>query len=83
MYHALTTLTIPGSVETIGDSAFNQIGGPNDDPSPLTSLTLGNGVKTIGEYAFNGNTNLTDKLILPDSVSSIGKGAFADCGYNT
>ena len=80
-YSSLTTLIIPDSVETIGDWAFAGLGGPNDSPSPLTSLNLGNGVKTIGEYAFNGNTNLTGKLILPDSVSSIGKGAFAACGY--
>jgi hypothetical protein len=45
----------------------------------LKSLTLGNGVKTIESLAFYQCTSLTGTLIIPDSVTSIGKNAFEAC----
>lgn len=48
--NAMTSVTIPNGVTTIGENAFN---GPN-----LTSLTLPSSVTSIGNYAFNGSSNL-------------------------
>jgi hypothetical protein len=67
----LTSVTIPASVTSIGDSAFQ-------DCSGLTSVTIGSGVTTIGEYAFDGCSSLTS-VTIPDSVTSIRGSAFAGC----
>jgi len=57
---------IPGSVATIGNSAFSDCF--------LRSVTISNGVTTIGSGAFAGNhlVNVT----IPNSVVTIGAGAF-------
>ena len=49
--YSLTTLNIPNSVTSIGESAFYGCG--------LTTLNIGSGVTTIGDYAFEGCGNLT------------------------
>ncbi len=71
---SLKSVDIPGSVETIGSSAFANC-------SNLVSVTIGNGVKTIGQSAFGYCTSLScaDEEVgfyIPDSVVSIGSGAF-------
>lgn len=63
--------TIPGSVTTIGDWAFNGCTG-------LTSLHLPSSVTEIGGYAFNGCTGLTS-VTIPSGVTSIGGYAFNGC----
>ena len=77
----LTSVTIPNSVSYIGEAAFG-------DCSGLTSVTVD---KNNGTYDSRDNCNAiietsTNKLIvgcnntiIPNSVTSIGDGAFADC----
>ena len=66
---AITTVTIPASVQTIGASAF-------DGCSKLATLTLGSGVTTLGDRAF-ADCGLT-ALALPDNVTTLGDGAFSN-----
>ena len=70
---------IPASVKTIGDSAF--YGG-----STTTSITFEpeSQLTSIGENCFynNNNTALTS-IVLPDTVTSIGAGAFQGCNKLT
>lgn len=67
----MTELTLPNSLESIGDGAFRGCSG-------LIELTLPNSVKSIGDIAFRGCSGLTE-LTLPNSVKIIGDGAFAYC----
>lgn len=68
---ALTSLTIPSSVTTIGNSAFAQCGG-------LTDIKIPNSVTSIGAGAFSGCSGCTN-LRIGNSVTSIGESAFANC----
>jgi uncharacterized protein YceK len=63
--------SIPASVTSIGDWAFNQC------PS-LASIDLPAGLTSIGNYAFRSCTSLAG-ITLPDSVTSIGGAAFSGC----
>ena len=64
---ALTSVTIPDSVTSIGGRAFS-------GAVSLTSVTFGSGLKSIAERAFQ-NTALTS-LTIPNSVTTIGSYAF-------
>ena len=66
----LTSITIPDSVTSIGNYAFNGSG--------LTSITIPDSVTSIGDYAFQTCKSLTS-ITIPDSVTSIGDGAFSGC----
>lgn len=66
---AITTVTIPASVQTIGASAFAGC-------SKLATLTLGSGVTTLGDRAF-ADCGLT-ALALPDNVTTLGDEAFSN-----
>ena len=65
-----TSYSIPNSVTSIGDGAFQC--------SRLTSLTIPDSVTSIGDSAFKGCSNLTS-LTIPDYVSYIGDGALYGC----
>ena len=78
--HALTSVLIPDSVTNIGDWAFSNNG--------LTSVTIGNNVEIIGEYAFYSNDypefpSALTSVIIPDSVTTIGRDAFSDNGLSS
>ena len=65
---SLARVVIPGSVWSIGNSAF-------EGCSALTDLTLSDGIQIIGRVAFYECTSLAT-INIPDSVISIGSGAF-------
>jgi hypothetical protein len=67
----LTSITIPNSVTSIGDSAFSSC-------TSLTSVTIGSSVTNIGGGAFSGCTSLTS-VTVGNSVTNIGECAFSGC----
>ena len=71
-----TDVVIPDSINgtpitTIADSAFSNKG--------LTSVTFPNTVTRIDRLAFDNNPNLTN-VQLPSNLTTIGMGAFRECG---
>jgi len=67
----VTSVIIPNSVTTIGESAFSTC-------QTLTSVTIPDSVTTIGEWAFSNCATLPS-VTIPNSVTSIGDGAFDYC----
>ena len=67
----LSSIEISGSVQTIGQWAFNGC-------YQLTSVNIADGVKTIGYKAFMWCKNLT-AITIPNSVTQINEGAFDYC----
>lgn len=90
----IRTASLPDTIQTIGDFAFNKainlttiniplnvktLGtGVFQDCSKLTNVTLVNGLQSIGNQAFYRCTGL-EKIELPSTVTSIGDLAFARC----
>jgi hypothetical protein len=65
-------VTIPASVDSIGDCAFYGC-------SALLKVAIPTSVESIGDYAFMGCSALVEVTIPLTSVESIGKGAFYNC----
>ena len=63
--------TIPNSVTSIGDWAFQ-------DCLDLASITIPNSAISIGEGAFYGCIKLKN-IIIPNNMTTIGNGAFSHC----
>ena len=68
---SIIDVTIPNSITSIGDYAF-------DYCTSLTSVVIGDSVTRIGEWAFSGCRSLTS-IIISDTVTNIGSGAFYGC----
>jgi|GEM_PF-5013129 len=66
----MTSITIPNSLTSIGDSAFAG--------TFMTSITIPAGVTRIGRGAFQRCYRLTG-ITIPTCVTSIGDSAFEDC----
>jgi hypothetical protein len=93
-YGNITSVTIPGSVTTIGTYAFYKCSGLTSVTIPgsvttigasafsvfsgLTSVTIPGSVTTIEAYAFGGCSALTS-VTIPGSVTTIGEHAFYSC----
>ena len=71
---ALTSISFPNSVTTIGDN-YNSVftGCPN-----LETVKFGSNVQFIGYQAFSGCANLKN-VVLPESLTTIGVSAFNSC----
>lgn len=67
----LTSVTIPGSVNSIGDGAFLGC-------IALASVVMNEGVETIDSSAFT-NCKVLNNITIPSSVQSIGEDAFFSC----
>lgn len=70
-YKKITSITIPDSIISIGDYAFNWC-------SSLTSITIPDSVTKIGTYAFSHCDHLAS-ITLPDRITTIVQGMFNSC----
>ena len=72
----LTSIYIPSTVTSIGGNAFNTA-------SALTTVTIEHSdnpsMTSIGAYAFSACSNLTGSIKIPNSVKTLGNGAFNAC----
>ena len=66
---SLATVTLPGTLEVVGDRAFYL--------TAISAVLLPDSVTNIGAYAF-AKTNIT-AIIIPKNVTNIAEGAFSDC----
>ena len=69
---ALTQITIPGSVKSIGESAFRG--------SSITSITIPEGVVEIARATFENCTGLTS-ISIPNSVTSVSYSSFSNTAW--
>ena len=67
--YRLTSVTLPNSLISIGESAFESC-------INISNVEFGNSLITIGLWNFVGCSNLSGDIILPESVRTIGPGAF-------
>ncbi|MFI3240001.1 MAG: leucine-rich repeat domain-containing protein [Bacteroidales bacterium] len=72
---ALTSITIPDNVKTIGSRAFARC-------TSLSEIDFGTGVSSIGVFAFTACDGLVE-LVIPDNVTFIDEWAFSSCANLT
>ena len=73
----LTEYTVKDGTIVIADDAFSGVG----YSSKLKKMTLPTGLYRIGQHAFSKLFSLTE-INIPDTVRSIGYGAFSGTGYD-
>jgi len=66
--YSMASVTIPDTVLTIGNNAFQNC-------TKITSFTMGNSVTSLGDMALYGANKITT-ISLPNSLTSIGMGCF-------
>ena len=71
---AIKSVTIPDSIEDIGQNSFNNC-------SALTTVNIGTAshLKKIGNNAFSGNSSLKE-IYLPIGMTELGNSVFNNCG---
>lgn len=77
-FASLTEYTVKAGTLVIADNAFSGVG----YTAKLKKMTLPNGLYRIGQSAFSKLDSLTE-INIPDSVRSVGYGAFSASGYDT
>ena len=75
-FASLTEYTVKAGTLVIADNAFSGVG----YTAKLKKMTLPNGLYRIGQSAFSKLYSLTE-INIPDSVRSVGYGAFSGTGY--
>ena len=81
---ALSSITLPSGLKTIGASAFTVGTGTNTTYPAFNAITIPATVTSIGAYAFEGCENLaTFTLSSSSQLSTIGDGAFAYTSIST
>lgn len=68
-----TVYTVPAEVVEIGPYAFQ---GTFGEPSYLKKLILNDGLKKIDEFGLSGLHDCDTELVVPDSVTELGRGCF-------
>ena len=74
-YAHIGSVTLPGSVTAIGNSAFYGC-------SRLQNVSLSEGLTSVGDNAFN-SCNALESIFIPESVTEIGASAFGYCDHLT
>ncbi len=77
-FASLTEYTVKADTLVIADDAFSGVG----YTAKLKKMTLPDGLYRIGQSAFSKLYSLTE-INIPDSVRSVGYGAFSASGYDT
>ena len=66
------TLTLPNSLETIGEQAFSTCTG-------LEDLKLSSSMSVIPKWAFEKCSGLSGEVVIPSTIKRIEMGAFQEC----
>ena len=77
LYSNLTSITILDSITSIGDCAFNGC-----DNLATVNFGANSKLQSIGDHAFY-SCNSLKSITIPDSTTSIGESAFANCNLAT